>query len=83
MRVRCPRCRTSGHQRWRSASLGKLMGFCLEGNSLTKRITQNGEPGIQDRHHRQEAYRCPAKCNYYTENRVFGRDRAERRLRYV
>ncbi len=26
------------------ASLGKLMEFCLEGNSLTERITQNGEP---------------------------------------
>ena len=34
--------------------------LCLKCNSFTERITQDGEQGNQDRHHRQEAYRCPA-----------------------
>jgi hypothetical protein len=34
--------------------------FCLECNSCTERVTQDGEQGNQGRHHRPEAYRGSA-----------------------
>jgi hypothetical protein len=34
--------------------------FCLERNSCTQGIAQDSEQGNKGRHHRPEAYRCPA-----------------------
>jgi len=59
---------------------GEADGLLPGGQLAYERITQNGEQGIQDRHHRQEAYRCPALSAITTPRIEFLVGTADRRV---